>query len=70
MRTSLTYDHGTELTRYVKLMDGVNMEVWFADPPAPWQRASNENTNGLLRQLLPKGADLSWVSQQYLTHIA
>ncbi|AUI92451.1 IS30 family transposase [Xanthomonas oryzae pv. oryzae] len=70
MRTSLTYDRGTELTCYAELMQGLNIDVWFADPHAPWQRGSNENTNGLLRQFLPKGADLSTVSQEYLNHIA
>lgn len=70
MRTSLTYDRGTELTCYAELMQGLNINVWFADPHAPWQRGSNENTNGLLRQFLPKGADLSTVSQEYLNHIA
>ncbi|RBA66822.1 IS30 family transposase, partial [Xanthomonas oryzae pv. oryzae] len=70
MRTSLTYDRGTELTCYAELMQGSNIDVWFADPHARWQRGSNENTNGLLRQFLPKGADLSTVSQEYLNHIA
>ncbi|RBB72871.1 IS30 family transposase, partial [Xanthomonas oryzae pv. oryzae] len=67
---SLTYDRGTELTCYAELMQGLNIDVWFAHPHAPWQRGSNENTNGLLRQFLPKGADLSTVSQEYLNHIA
>lgn len=49
MRTSLTYDRGTELTCYPELMDPLDIDVWFADPHAPWQRGSNENTNGLLR---------------------
>ncbi|MFC7519542.1 IS30 family transposase [Xanthomonas populi] len=69
-RTSLTCDRGTELTCYAELIQGLNIDVWFADPHAPWQRASNQNTNGLLRQFLPKGTDLSTVSQEYLNHIA
>ena len=70
MRESLTYDRGTELTCYEELMQRLNIDVWFADPHAPWQRGSNENTNGLLRQFLPKGVDLSQASQEYLNHVA
>jgi len=70
MRTSLTYDRGTELTCYPELIDRLDIDVWFADPHAPWQRGSNENTNGLLRQFLPKGIDLSSASQEYLNHVA
>ncbi len=70
MRGSMTYDRGTEMTCYAELMDRLNMDVWFADPHAPWQRGSNENTNGLLRQFLPKGVDLSMASQEYLNHVA
>jgi len=70
MRASMTYDRGSEMTCYAELMDRLDMDVWFADPHAPWQRGSNENTNGLLRQFLPKGADLSVASQEYLNHVA
>lgn len=70
MRTSLTADRGTELTCYPELFDRLDIDVWFADPHAPRQRGSNENTNGLLRQLLPKGIDLSGASQEYLNHVA
>ncbi|MEB2316837.1 MAG: IS30 family transposase, partial [Xanthomonadaceae bacterium] len=48
----------------------LNIAVWFADPHAPWQRGSNENTNGLLREYLPKGMDLSGFSQTRLNDIA
>ena len=70
MRTSLTYDRGTELTCYPELMDRLDIDVWFADPHAPWQRGSNENTNGWIRQFLPKGIDLPSASQKYLNHVA
>lgn len=70
MRASMTYDRGTEMTCYAELMDKLDMDIWFADPHAPWQRGSNENTNGLLRQFLPKGVDLSVASQEYLNHVA
>lgn len=70
MRTSLTYDLGTELTCYPELMDRLDIDVWFADPHAPWQRGSSENTSGLLLQFLPKGIDLSSASQEHLNHVA
>lgn len=70
LRESLTYDRGTEMTCHVELAKQLNLDVWFADPHAPWQRGSNENTNGLLRQFLPKGIDLSSVSQTQLNDIA
>lgn len=70
LRESLTYDRGTEMTCHVELARQLNLDIWFADPYAPWQRGSNENTNGLLRQFLPKGMDLSGVSQMQLNDIA
>jgi IS30 family transposase len=70
MRESLTYDRGTEMTCHVELSKRLNLDIWFADPHAPWQRGSNENTNGLLRQFLPKGMDLSNVTQTQLNDIA
>lgn len=70
LRQSLTYDRGTEMTCHVELAKRLNLDIWFADPHAPWQRGSNENTNGLLRQFLPKGIDLSTVSQTQLNDIA
>ncbi len=62
MRTSLIHDRGTEMTCYPELMDRLYIDVWFADPHATWQRGNNENTNGLLRQFLSKGIDLSSAS--------
>jgi IS30 family transposase len=70
LRESLAYDRGSEMTCHVELAKRLNLDIWFADPHAPWQRGSNENTNGLLRQFLPKGADLSGVTQMQLNDIA
>ena len=70
LRESLTYDRGSEMAQHEELAKRLKIHVWFADPYAPWQRGSNENTNGLLRQYLPKGTDLSQVSQTQLNDIA
>ena len=70
LRESFTYDRGSELACHVELAKRLKLDIWFADPYAPWQRGSNENTNGLLRQFLPKGTDLSSVSQTQLNDIA
>ena len=70
MRESFTYDRGSEMARHEELAQRLKLDIWFADPYAPWQRGSNENTNGLLRQFLPKGTDLSTVSQTQLNDIA
>jgi len=70
LRESLTYDRGSELACHAELAKRLNIDIWFADPHAPWQRGSNENTNGLLRQFMPKGLDLSGISQEELNHVA
>ena len=70
LRESLTYDRGSEMARHAELAERLNIDIWFADPYAPWQRGSNENTNGLLRQYFPKGTDLSGVSQTALNDVA
>jgi IS30 family transposase len=70
LRESLIYDRGSEMARHEELAKRLNLTIWFADPYSPWQRGSNENTNGLLRQFLPKGMDLSKVSQTKLNDIA
>jgi IS30 family transposase len=70
MRKTLTYDRGREMAEHERLATKVGIDIYFADPHSPWQRGSNENTNGLLRQYFPRGTDLSRFSQAYLNKIA
>src|SRR4051812_43963027 len=70
LRRSLTWDRGTELAQHAQLKIQAGIAVYFADPHSPWQRASNENTNGLLRQYFPKGTDLSRCSAEEIQAVA
>jgi len=70
MRISMTYDQGKEMARHVELANKLKIKVYFCDPHSPWQRPTNENTNGLIRQYLPKGIDLGVYSQKDLDKIA
>jgi IS30 family transposase len=70
LRKTLTYDRGKEMAEHAHLAQRLSIQVFFADPYSPWQRGTNENTNGLLRQYLPKGTDLSGYTQRELNAIA
>ena len=69
LRKTLTYDQGCEMSQHATLTKRLNIDVYFCDPHSPWQRGSNENANGLVRQYLPKGQDLSRFTHQELSAI-
>src|SRR5450755_455608 len=70
LKASLTWDRGSEMAQHTAFTVATKVAVYFCDPRSPWQRGSNENTNGLLRQYFPKRSDLGGITQDQLDAVA
>ena len=70
LKKTLTWDQGSEMRNHIQIAASSGLDIYFCDPHAPWQRGTNENTNGLLRQYFPKGTDLSLYQNDYLEHVS
>ena len=70
LRKTCTWDQGPEMANHIAIAEAAQLDIYFCDPHSPWQRGSNENTNGLLRQYFAKGTDLSIFPADYLDYVA